>query len=152
MPDSVNYNQFGDQVLAITPEHASILAAAPIGKEEVRRYIYENARVPIARFSPAFIEKHGRHRFAKKFDLDNPQTRIPIVERLDDIIVMVAGGAGQHSLVHPDLRAVAPRRPQDRGGVMGKIGWEVPGFDAAEGRAALRGGPRRDGPPRRSTG
>lgn len=101
VPDSVNYNQFGDQVLVLTPEHAAILAGDGFGKAEVRRYIHENARVPVERFSPAFIEKHGRHRFAGTFDLDDPQTRIPIVERLDDIVVMVAGGAGQHSSFIP---------------------------------------------------
>ena len=101
VPDSVNYNQFGDQVLALAPEHAAILAGDGFGKDDVRRYIYEHARVPIEKFSPAFIEKHGRHRFAEKFDLDSPATRIPIVERLDDIIVMVAGGAGQHSSFIP---------------------------------------------------
>ena len=101
IPDSANYSQFGDQVLLIAPEHAATLAASGFDKLEIRRYIMENARIPITKFAPGFIEIQGRFRWGKRYDVDNPTTLIPVVEKIDDIIVVVAGGAGKHSSFIP---------------------------------------------------
>ncbi|MBI4319946.1 MAG: hypothetical protein HY675_15765 [Chloroflexi bacterium] len=101
IPDSVNKNQYGDQVLVLGPEHAATIAADGFTKDDIREYVWHNARVPITKFARAFIEKDGRHRWAKKFDVDNPATMIPILEKPDDLIIVVAGGPGKNSAFIP---------------------------------------------------
>lgn len=106
-PNSAYYNRFGDQVLVLCPEHAATLAGDGFGKDEIRQYVLDNARVPITRFGPEFIEKVGRFRWAKRFSVDDPTTMIPILERPEDLIIVVAGGPGKHS-------SFIPTYPQSR--------------------------------------
>ena len=80
----------GEAILAIGPEHAATISEDGFTKDRVKDYIFRNARVPLGRFPksnrPLTMEADA--------SLD---TLVPVVEREEDLIVVVAGGAGKHS-------------------------------------------------------
>ena len=86
-------NQNGSPVIALGPEHAATVAADGFSKNDVREYIYENARIPIKRFIKRAIEKYYP-------GLDENAV-VPITANKDDIIIIVVGGIGKHSSYIP---------------------------------------------------
>jgi hypothetical protein len=94
-------------LFVISPEHAGTLARDGIGKSEIRAAIFERARIPLSRFAKRSIEglRHRRSRwFAEVGDPDH----IGIADRPDDINIVVAGGAGIHSLFVPTAFSYRP--------------------------------------------
>ncbi len=87
--------QTGEVLLILGPEHASTIANSEFSKHEVKRFIFENARIPKSEFSSG----HQEARFA---DL-KPDVLIPIVKEESDLMVIVAGGAGKHSSFCPNF-------------------------------------------------
>jgi hypothetical protein len=88
----------GEPVLMLGPEHAAAIAGEGFSKEQVKEYIYENARVPLKNIS----EGHLRYR-AKQPERYGEFIRsemIPIAKK-EDIVVMVLGGPGRHSCFIP---------------------------------------------------
>ena len=85
--------QVGEPLVVLGPEHAATVARGGLTKEEVKEFLWENARVPCARFS----QEHREQRFADF----KPEDLIPIARRKEDIMVIVSGGAGKHSLFIP---------------------------------------------------
>ena len=93
-----NYYQIGTGAqitLIICPEHAEEMHAAGLSKEDVRRYIYENARMPIGRLRG--IAHWGNRNWPSWIDENNPNTLVPVVLHPGDIEIFVAGGDGRHS-------------------------------------------------------
>lgn len=93
-----NYYQIGtgaQMTLIICPEHAEEMHAAGLSKEDVRRYTYENARMPISQLRG--IAHWGNRNWPSWIDEDDPNTLVPIVPHPGDIEVFVAGGDGRHS-------------------------------------------------------
>jgi hypothetical protein len=95
----------------IGPEHAATMAHDGIGKKEIRNALFERARIPLSRFCGRSVKglHHRRERwFAQVGDPDH----IGIADRPEDIRIVVAGGAGIHSLFVPtafSYRAVTRR-------------------------------------------
>jgi hypothetical protein len=86
--------QGGEPLLIPGPEHAGILAGSGFSKAQVKQYLYENARIPKSMFS----KKHQEVQFSAYSDNDF----IPIVQRPEDLMIIVAGGAGKHTLFCPN--------------------------------------------------
>jgi hypothetical protein len=94
------YIRAGDFVLAISPEHATVVADAGLSPQDVQQYLYERVRIPYKHWKlggmvgmlpqPRYIEVAA--------DDDYP---VPIVSTADDIHVVVAGGPGRHSAWMP---------------------------------------------------
>jgi hypothetical protein len=87
-------------LFVISPEHAGTLARDGIGKTEFRNAVFERARIPLSRFAKRSVEglRHRRSRwFAEVGDPDH----IGVADRPADINIVVAGGAGIHSLFVP---------------------------------------------------
>lgn len=79
------------------PEHARHLADAGYSREEVQRFLFENARLPMARFRRAFeIAQYADWEEALGDDDEKPIARDP-----DRFRILVTGGAGKHSCVVP---------------------------------------------------
>jgi hypothetical protein len=94
-------------LFVISPEHAGTLARDGIGKVELRNAIFERARIPLSRFAKRSVEglRHRRSRwFAEIGDPDH----IGIADRPEDINIVVAGGAGIHSLFVPTAFSYRP--------------------------------------------
>ena len=93
-----NYYQIGTGAqitLVICPEHAAEMHQAGLSKDDIRHYIFENARMPIGRLQG--IAHWGNRNLPDWVDEDNPETLVPVASQADDIEVFVAGGDGRHS-------------------------------------------------------
>ncbi len=107
----------GTPVLAFGPEHAATVASEGYSKADVKRYLFEHARLPLNRFS----DENVARRFRAKPDLPYANatldTRVPMWQAAEDLIVVVIGGAGKHSAYLPTFgttRAVTrPLKHQD---------------------------------------
>ncbi|MBN2062057.1 MAG: hypothetical protein JW882_16730 [Deltaproteobacteria bacterium] len=85
--------QGGEPLFVFGPEHAHILAGSGYSKNQVKEHLFEKARVP----KKAFSQRHQEVQFSSFSDDD----LIPIVQRPEDFMVIVAGGGGKHSLFCP---------------------------------------------------
>ena len=93
-------------LLVLSPEHAATIAAGGYTKDDVRRAIYEEARIPLSRFPAIHVERRLA-RFAPKRYKDRPlSTMVTLTSCWEDVIVMVAGGPGKHSSYLPSFGAV----------------------------------------------
>ena len=98
----------GEPLLVLGPEQAAILGREGLSKTEVKRQIFEGTVVPLSLFNAETVELiRGRrpHCFAG----GGTSTGIPIADRAEDIQIIVAGGAGNHTVFIPtwgDTRCV----------------------------------------------
>ena len=112
---SNNFYLRGEVVVALGPEHAATLAGEGLSKAEVRRALHERARKSVRELSrggmwgmrdwPPGLEALAR----------DEDALIPLTDQPEDILLVVAGGAGKHSAYLPTFgptRAVT--RPVER--------------------------------------
>ncbi|MCY4366446.1 MAG: hypothetical protein OXE17_09515 [Chloroflexi bacterium] len=93
-----NYYQTGtgaQLALVLCPEHAAEIHASGLSRQDVREYIFQNARMPLRRLEG--IAHYGNRNWPKWIDESDPDAMIPIVGSADDVLVVVAGGDGRHS-------------------------------------------------------
>jgi hypothetical protein len=88
----------GEPILMLGPEHAATLAKDGFSKEQIKDFIFQNARVPLNAISEGHIQyrKKSPERYGQYINSDF----IPLARR-EDIIVMVVGGSGKHSCFIP---------------------------------------------------
>jgi hypothetical protein len=97
-------------VLVLSPEHAATLSRDGFSKQTVKEYLFERARIPLRRFPPG-LRQAIRERRSRWFADSGDATRIGVADRPEDILVVVAGGAGIHSQFLP---TAFTRRPVTR--------------------------------------
>lgn len=103
----------GWPLLSLGPEHAATIARDGFSKRQVKEFLFEHARFPLARLGAEYRAQQITHRGAR----DAPDTMLPIVRSPEDISVIVVGGAGKHSCwqptfgdgTHPTRRIIARR-------------------------------------------
>jgi hypothetical protein len=83
------------------PEHAATVAAEGYSKVDVQRFLYANARLPLGAFSRENIERRFRLMFDGRYAQAGIDDLIPVVQRPEDIAIIVLGGAGKHSAYIP---------------------------------------------------
>jgi hypothetical protein len=86
----------GHPLLCLGPEHAATIARDGYGKRQVKEFLVEHARFPLARLG----DEYRRHLIQRGAE-DAPDTMVPAVRSVDDITVIVTGGAGKHSCWQP---------------------------------------------------
>ena len=86
----------GDTLLALTPEHAAVIAGDGWDREKMREYIFELARFPADHLSVEFID-HINERIDPETPTFLNDSRLPIVANRESIHIFVAGGPGKHS-------------------------------------------------------
>lgn len=100
-----NNNTFvmGEILVVIGPEHAASITKSGWSKDDVRYYLYQNARNNIEK-----LRFHGRYgrtwnkNWPKWIDRENPEELVPVVPRPENIHILFAGGqAGRFSIVVP---------------------------------------------------
>lgn len=94
----------GGPLLLLGPEHAATIARDGFSKEDVKKFLFEKARVPLSNFSRANQERLREMRPRLKGILEKGG-KIPIVDEWKDLQVIVAGGAGKHSAFIPTFGA-----------------------------------------------
>jgi hypothetical protein len=88
-------------LVALGPEHAATIAADGFTREDVQRFVFEHARLPLGRLKlGGMYGIHDWPRWMQKVT-DDAQM-LPLVPTVDDVLVMVAGGPGKHSAVVPN--------------------------------------------------
>ncbi len=90
-----------EPVVLLSPEHAATIAGDGYSKQAAKEFLFEHGRVPLGSFSPENIERRFRMKLAHKYADAGLDTRVPMVERAEDFIVVVIGGAGKHSAYIP---------------------------------------------------
>jgi hypothetical protein len=97
-----NAVQSGSCAVVIGPEHAATIAARGWSRNDVRSYLWMNARNTFGELS--FRNRYGKiyNRNLPRWYKRDPDAPIPIVPRPDDIHLFVAGGeAGRFSAFLP---------------------------------------------------
>ena len=83
-----------DIVLLLCPQHASVIAREGWSKEDVKQYLFDNARIPYERWKLNLRTVHLEDPWYAKFRQGD---MIPVVDSPKNIIIVVAGGVGTHS-------------------------------------------------------
>jgi len=94
-------------LFVLAPEHAHVLARDGLSKRDIRQAIFARARIPLARFAPRTIDGL-KHRRARWFATVGDKDHIGIADRPEDVHILVAGGAGIHSLFVPTAFSYRP--------------------------------------------
>jgi hypothetical protein len=110
MTGSNNVYYEGAPLVICGPEHAQTIAQDGYSKADVKRYLYEHARVPLASFSNENIERRMRQWAVYKgeFAKAGMEARVPVIKRPDGVHIVVIGGAGKHSAFVPTFGASEP--------------------------------------------
>ncbi len=107
-PPSNDYWAGGEPWLVLSPEHAAILSRAGLSKLDVKRRIWEASPMLAGRMAPEDLKRTQAARTAE-LGVINKGTMLPISRKPEDIGLIVAGGAGAHSVYVPtfgDTRSV----------------------------------------------
>ena len=99
-PGANNFYLLGQPIVVIGPEHAEVIAADGFGKTDVKRYLSEHAVVPRSVVSEAMIDVLEQ-RMPHHLIGERGSGGVRFVTEADDLIVLVAGGAGRHSAILP---------------------------------------------------
>ena len=91
-----------ESIVVLGPEHARMVADLGWSKRDVKAYLFERARIPLGlmRTGGGIGAKYGNG-WPKWLETEDDAALSPIASRLEDIIVIVAGGPGRHSLWIP---------------------------------------------------
>lgn len=97
------YNARGEPHLVLSPEHARTIANDGFSKADVKRYIYDQARIPYGTLVDRGMYREQEKGWPEHFrNLDDDQL-VGIASSPEKVLVTVTGGIGRHSLFHPSF-------------------------------------------------
>ena len=88
-----------EAMLVLGPEHTEIIAAEGWSKDDVKRFIFETARHPRGRLKKGGM--WGMFDWPEEYNVDDDDLMLPILRKPEDLMVIVAGGSGRHSVFVP---------------------------------------------------
>lgn len=94
----------GESFVVLCPEHAQIIASSGWTKADVQHFLFQNATRGHAEIKAGGIHGHNTQNYTtwpRWVDRNDPDSRIPVARRVNDIVVIVAGGPGRHSAYLP---------------------------------------------------
>jgi hypothetical protein len=92
-----NINGKGQPLLILAPQHARLIALGGYSKADLKQFIWEHARVPVRDIPRGNLVNYSVHNMKMYADMDD-DCGMPIAERAEDIVIVVMGGVGTHSL------------------------------------------------------
>lgn len=92
-----NINGEGQPLLILCPQHARLLALGDYSKADVKRFVWERARVPSGDVPRGNLTSFGKKNL-KFYDQFSDDFGYPISDKASDIEIVVMGGTGTHSL------------------------------------------------------
>jgi hypothetical protein len=92
-----NTNGEGQPLLILCPQHARLLANGGYSKTEVKRFIWEYGRIPFGSIPRGNLTSFSKKLLKQYADFD-PTFGVPIADKPEDIVIVVMGGTGTHSL------------------------------------------------------
>ena len=90
----------GEPWLIVSPEHAEIFRRGGMSKADVKRQLWERSKMPASKLAMKEIERARDSRTDELGEL-TPDTMLPISPKPEDVMLIVAGGAGTHSVYVP---------------------------------------------------
>ena len=104
-----NNMHFGGQTLVIlNPLNAEEFAKRGWSKQDVRLYLWENARRRLSDIRACGVVTDQFRKaqqdvglYPARYDLENPKTRVPVTSKPEDIHIVVAGGRSYFAAVLP---------------------------------------------------
>ena len=109
--DTINttgYNNLGlcgELMVVFGPEHAGILAKGGLSKEDVRQELHKMLRFRFDRLGTRLRDWYRNHR--PSTDVGPEVEDFPFFDDASQILIMVAGGPGLHSVVIPSVGALS---------------------------------------------
>ena len=94
-------------LLVLGPEHAGTLARDGFGKKEIKQFLFDRARIPLAKFAEG-TQRGIFERRSRWFQVAGDPEQIGIADHPEDIMIVVAGGAGIHSQFLPTAFSKKP--------------------------------------------
>ena len=91
-------------VVVMGPEHAKTVAQG-FSKMDAKRFLQQHANLPLGKFSKENIERRLRVTFKERYENAGPEAPVFMVQKPEDIIIAVIGGAGKHSAYLPTFGA-----------------------------------------------
>ncbi|MFC1895570.1 hypothetical protein ACFL0Q_02760 [Thermodesulfobacteriota bacterium] len=91
-----NLYNCADTFVFFGPEHAATIARDGYGKDDVRRFLFERARIPVSRMSQKQLE-HIQAMLRDPSGFIDENRTIGICREMSDLHILVSGGAGKHS-------------------------------------------------------
>lgn len=99
-PPSNEYVHGGEPWLMIGPEHAEIFKRGGMSKADVKRKLWTLSKMPASELAHKELERVRDSRTEELGEI-RADTLLPISQRPEDVMLMVAGGAGTHSVYVP---------------------------------------------------
>ena len=102
IPGANNSYLGGEMIVALGPEHAEVIARDGFSKADVKDFLIEHAIIPRWHLSEpqlAIMRDYVPHRLLGPDGRDGAR----IADSHDDIMLVVAGGAGRHSCIIPSF-------------------------------------------------
>jgi len=94
-------------LLVLGPEHAGTLARDGFGKKEIKQFLFDRARIPLAKFAEG-TQRGIFERRSRWFQVAGDPEQIGIADHPEDILIVVAGGPGIHSQFLPTAFSKKP--------------------------------------------
>jgi hypothetical protein len=105
-PLGINNMTIGGEVLLVmSPEHAKLIKRFEFSKDDVKKFLYDYARVPISVFPEETKKQQLLKRRPKWFANVPDHFQVPVVDYPEDIKILVAGGDGAHTTFMPSFGA-----------------------------------------------
>lgn len=92
-----NINGQGQPLIILCPQHARLLALGQYSKQDVKRFIWERARVRSGDIPRGNLVSFSKENL-KFYDQIDDNYGYPIASKPEDIEIIVMGGTGTHSL------------------------------------------------------
>ena len=86
-------------LIVMGPEHAKTVAGGGMSKADAKRFLHEHAHLPMRRSSKENIERRLRVTWKDRLGAAGLDAPVHMVQRPEDILIAVIGGAGKHSAV-----------------------------------------------------
>ena len=99
-PPSNEYVHGGEPWLIVSPEHAEVFRRGGMSKTDLKRALWEASKMPARRLALKELERARASRTEELGTLA-PETLLPISQRHEDVMLIVAGGPGTHSVYVP---------------------------------------------------
>lgn len=94
----------GEMLLVLSPEHAATLADDGFDRRGIAEHLRLHARVDVRGISAGNLERFRRIS-PQVFDAVPEDGLVPMLDRAEDLLIVVAGGPGKHSVVVPTFGA-----------------------------------------------
>lgn len=93
----------GEVLIVLSPEHAKLISDSNFTKTDIQKFLYDNARIPLGAFPVETKESLLLKRRPKWFTNVPDYYQVSIVDRMEDIKIIVAGSHGPHSVFLPSF-------------------------------------------------